>query len=132
MNSDVKNTMAILVISRVNSGRLPEPPLAIFLNNSVDGVKLTRLFILSLIFWQVVASDCNRQTLRLAIRQEQLLRVKGIMEIGRVTWQGQTAMITPMRELWLVKINSEPDLEVRGNRLDHEGRQASLSGASDR
>jgi len=30
------------------------------------------------------------------------------------------AMITPVRERWVVKIKSGPDLEVQGNILDHE------------
>jgi uncharacterized protein YxjI len=30
------------------------------------------------------------------------------------------ALITPMRERWVVNIKSGPDLEVKGNILDHE------------
>ena len=56
--------------------------------------------------------------------QERMLRVKDSMEIedpgGRRMAMVQKAMITPVRERWVVKIDGGPDLHVQGNIVDHE------------
>jgi uncharacterized protein YxjI len=53
-----------------------------------------------------------------------LLRVKDSMEIegphGEQLGMVKKALITPVRERWVVKIKGGPDLEVQGNILDHE------------
>jgi len=60
----------------------------------------------------------------LAKIQERMLRVKDSMEIegphGENIGMVKKAMITPVREHWLVNINNGPNLEVQGNILDHE------------
>jgi uncharacterized protein YxjI len=56
--------------------------------------------------------------------QERMLRVKESMEIegphGEQLAMVKKALITPVRERWVVKIKGGPDLEVQGNILDHE------------
>ena len=56
--------------------------------------------------------------------QERMLRVKESMEIEGPTGQQMAmvkkAMITPVRERWVVKVGNGPDLDVQGNILDHE------------
>ena len=56
--------------------------------------------------------------------QERMLRVKDSMEVedahGRQVAMVKKALITPVRERWVVKIKSGPDMEVKGNILDHE------------
>jgi uncharacterized protein YxjI len=56
--------------------------------------------------------------------QERMLRVKDSMEIEGPNGQSlalvKKALITPLRERWVVKVGSGPDLEVQGNILDHE------------
>jgi uncharacterized protein YxjI len=56
--------------------------------------------------------------------QERMLRIKDSMEIegphGEQIAMVKKAMITPVRERWVVKIKNGPDLEVKGNILDHE------------
>lgn len=56
--------------------------------------------------------------------QERKLRVKDSMEIegphGEQVAMVKKALITPVRERWVVKIKNGPDLEVKGNVLDHE------------
>ena len=56
--------------------------------------------------------------------QERMLRVKDSMEIedasGKRVGMVKKALITPIRERWVVKIKDGPDLEVQGNILDHE------------
>jgi uncharacterized protein YxjI len=56
--------------------------------------------------------------------QERMLRVKDSMEIedpgGRRIAVVKKAMITPLRERWVVKIDDGPDLHVQGNIVDHE------------
>ena len=56
--------------------------------------------------------------------QERMLRVKDSMEIegpnGQQLGMVKKALITPVRERWVVKIKGGPDLEVQGNILDHE------------
>jgi uncharacterized protein YxjI len=56
--------------------------------------------------------------------QERMLRVKDSMEIedanGRRVGLVKKALITPIRDRWVVKIKDGPDLDVQGNILDHE------------
>jgi uncharacterized protein YxjI len=56
--------------------------------------------------------------------QERMLRVKDSMEIedanGKQIGMVKKALITPIRERWVVKIKNGPDLDVQGNILDHE------------
>ena len=56
--------------------------------------------------------------------QERMLRVKDSMEIedasGKRVGMVKKALITPIRDRWVVKIKDGPDLEVQGNILDHE------------
>ncbi len=56
--------------------------------------------------------------------QERMLRVKDSMEIegprGERLAMVKKALITPVRERWVVKVKEGPDLEVQGNILDHE------------
>jgi uncharacterized protein YxjI len=56
--------------------------------------------------------------------QERMLRVKDSMEVedsnGGQVAMVKKAMITPIRERWVVKIKNGPDLDVQGNILDHE------------
>ena len=56
--------------------------------------------------------------------QEKMMRVKDSMEIegpgGDKIAMVKKAMITPVRERWVVKIKNGPDLDVQGNILDHE------------
>jgi len=61
---------------------------------------------------------------KLAQIQERKLRVKDSMEIegpnGENLATVKKAMLTPVRERWVVKIKGGPDLDVKGNVLDHE------------
>jgi len=56
--------------------------------------------------------------------QERMMRVKDSMEIegpgGQRMAMVKKALITPVRERWVVKVGEGPDLEVQGNILDHE------------
>ncbi len=56
--------------------------------------------------------------------QEKMARVKDSMEIegpnGERMAMVKKALITPLRERWVVKIGEGPDLQVQGNLLDHE------------
>jgi uncharacterized protein YxjI len=60
----------------------------------------------------------------LAKIQERMLRVKDSMEVqgpnGEQLALVKKAMITPLRERWEVKVMNGPDLEVKGNLVDHE------------
>ena len=60
----------------------------------------------------------------LAKIQERMLRVKESMEIegphGENLATVKKALITPVRERWVVKIKGGPDLEVKSNILDNE------------
>ena len=53
-----------------------------------------------------------------------MLRVKDSMEVegpgGQQLAMVKKALITPIRDRWTVKIRGGPDLEVKGNILDHE------------
>ena len=56
--------------------------------------------------------------------QERMLRIKDSMEIedagGQRAAMVKKALITPLRERWVVNVADGPDLEVQGNLLDHE------------
>jgi uncharacterized protein YxjI len=58
--------------------------------------------------------------------QEKKVRVKDTVEIegpdGQVMAKVKKAIITPVRDRWTVKIGGGPDLEIRGNIVDHEYR----------
>lgn len=60
----------------------------------------------------------------LAKIQEKVARIKDSMEIedagGHRLAMVKKAMISPLRERWVVKLGDGPDLEVRGNIVDHE------------
>jgi uncharacterized protein YxjI len=70
----------------------------------------------------LIFEDAHGQ--ELAKIQERMLRVKDSMEIegphGEQLGMVKKALITPVRERWVVKIKGGPDLEVKGNILDHE------------
>ena len=56
--------------------------------------------------------------------QERMLHVRDTMEIedrdGNRVAVVKKALITPLRDRWTVKVADGPDLEVKGNILDHE------------
>ena len=56
--------------------------------------------------------------------QERMLHVRDTMEIedrdGNRVATVKKALITPLRDRWVVKLADGPDLEVKGNILDHE------------
>jgi uncharacterized protein YxjI len=58
--------------------------------------------------------------------QQRMLRVKDTMEIegpnGEAVAHVKKALITPLRDRYVVKIGNGPDLDVKGNILDHEFR----------
>jgi uncharacterized protein YxjI len=60
----------------------------------------------------------------LAKIQEEVARIKDTMEVenpdGRTLATVKKALITPIRERWVVKIGDGPDLDIQGNILDHE------------
>jgi len=66
----------------------------------------------------------DRSGNELAKIQERMLRVKDSMEVegpgGDQMAMVKKALITPVRDRWTVKIKGGPDLEVKGNILDHE------------
>jgi len=66
----------------------------------------------------------DRNGNELAKIQERMLRVKDSMEVegpgGQRLAMVKKALITPVRDRWTVKIKGGPDLEVKGNILDHE------------
>ena len=66
----------------------------------------------------------DRSGRELAKIQEKMLRVKDSMEIedasGKRVGLVKKALITPIRDRWVVKIKDGPDLEVQGNILNHE------------
>ena len=61
---------------------------------------------------------------RLAKIQERVARVKDSMEIedddGRRIAMVKEAIVTPLRDRWVVKIENGPDLDIQGTVLDHE------------
>ena len=56
--------------------------------------------------------------------QERMLRAKDSMEIedpgGDRIAMVKKALVTPLRDRWVVKIEDGPDLHVQGNIVDHE------------
>lgn len=56
--------------------------------------------------------------------QERMLRIKDVMAIedgqGNKIAEVKKALITPLRDRWIVKFGDGPDLDVQGNILDHE------------
>jgi uncharacterized protein YxjI len=62
----------------------------------------------------------------LAKIQERMLRIKDSMEIegpdGNRMAIVKKAMIEPLRERWIIKVEDGPDLHVQGNIVDHEYR----------
>jgi len=56
--------------------------------------------------------------------QEKMVRVKDTMEVegpnGETLAMVKKALITPLRDRWVVKIGNGPDLNVQGKILDHE------------
>ncbi len=66
--------------------------------------------------------DANRNVL--CKIQERMLRVKDTMEVedarGAQVAMVKKALISPIRDRFTVKIKNGPDLEVKGNILDHE------------
>lgn len=58
--------------------------------------------------------------------QTRLLRVKDSMAIkgpnGQPMAMVKKALITPLRDRWIVKVGDGPDLQVQGNLLNHEYR----------
>jgi uncharacterized protein YxjI len=56
--------------------------------------------------------------------QQKVARIKESMEIegsdGQRLAMVKKAIITPLRDRWIVKIGDGPDLDVQGNILDHE------------
>jgi uncharacterized protein YxjI len=60
----------------------------------------------------------------LARIKERMLRVKDSMEIedadGHRIAMVKKALIDPLRERWVVRVEDGPDLDIHGNVLDHE------------
>jgi uncharacterized protein YxjI len=56
--------------------------------------------------------------------KERLLTIKDTMEIddaeGKEMAVVRKALISPLRDRWIVKVRNGPDLDVQGNILDHE------------
>jgi uncharacterized protein YxjI len=56
--------------------------------------------------------------------QERVMRLRDTMEIedahGHTVATVKKALISPLRERWIVDVNDGPDLEVQGNIVDHE------------
>ena len=56
--------------------------------------------------------------------QERMLHVRDSMEIegpgGETLASVRKALVTPLRERWTVQVADGPDLDVKGNILDHE------------
>ena len=56
--------------------------------------------------------------------QQRVLRVKESMEVegpdGKSLAMVKKALITPLRDRWVVKVGDGPDLQVQGNILNHE------------
>lgn len=60
----------------------------------------------------------------LAKIQERMLRLRDSMEIedahGEQLAMVKKALVTPLRDRWVVDVSGGPDLDVRGNLMDHE------------
>lgn len=56
--------------------------------------------------------------------QERVVRVKDTMDIegpnGETLATVKKALITPLRERWVVRIGAGPNIDIQGNILDHE------------
>lgn len=56
--------------------------------------------------------------------QEKLLRIKDTMDIqdadGKTVATIKKALISPLRDRWKVEVANGPEIDVRGNILDHE------------
>ena len=61
---------------------------------------------------------------KLAKIQEKMLRIKDAMEVedadGNRLAMVKKALISPLRDRWSVEIEDGPDLDIKGNILDHE------------
>ena len=61
---------------------------------------------------------------KLAKLQEKMLRIKDAMEIedadGNRMAMVKKALVSPLRDRWSVEIVNGPDLDIRGNIVDHE------------
>ncbi len=66
----------------------------------------------------------DRERHELCKIQERMMRVKDTMEIegphGEKVAMVKKAMITPVRDRWTVKVEDGPDMDIKGNILDHE------------
>jgi len=66
--------------------------------------------------------------------QERMARVRDTMEIegpnGGTMATVKKAMITPVRERWVVNVEGGPDMDVQGNILDHEYRIGNVAEVS--
>jgi uncharacterized protein YxjI len=66
----------------------------------------------------------DRNGNRLCKIQTKVMRIKDTMEIedesGQRLAMVKKALITPLRDRWVVKLGDGPDLNVQGNILDHE------------
>jgi uncharacterized protein YxjI len=66
----------------------------------------------------------DRDGHKLAKIQERVARIKDSMEIedadGHRIAMVKKALISPLRDRWVVKIGDGPDLDIQGNVLDHE------------
>ena len=70
----------------------------------------------------LIFEDSNgRELLKI---QERVARVRDTMEIedpgGHTVATVKKALITPLRDRWTVRVADGPDLEVKGNIVDHE------------
>ena len=70
----------------------------------------------------LIFEDANEH--QLAKIKERVLRVKDSMEIedadGHRIAMVKKALVDPLRERWVVRVEDGPDLDVQGNVLDHE------------
>lgn len=66
----------------------------------------------------------NAEGHKLAKLQEKMLRIKDAMEIedagGNRMAMVKKALISPLRDRWTVEIEGGPDLDIKGNIVDHE------------
>ena len=96
------------------------------LNGDVDCLR-EGVRVLALRSWKSrwrSTSVLNATSYALCKIQERMLRIKDSMEIedaaGQRVAMVKKALITPVRERWVVNVADGPDLEVQGNILDHE------------
>jgi len=66
----------------------------------------------------------NAEGHKLAKLQEKMLRIKDAMEVedadGNRMALVKKALISPLRDRWTVEIEGGPDLDIKGNIVDHE------------